>query len=158
MCFFRYANACYPKAAATTFVEEATYHTNFECVLAFLHLFMALHRPYFFYSTLPPKFRCCCWLLRDRLWPVVLEVRLSGSPDVTNYESDCLCLSAWWCLMSSALSQLYLFFIEHNLYRSGLTWYNKEREGQLEVDRWSITVNDRHTDVRSYRIRRKRTR
>jgi hypothetical protein len=55
------------------------------------------------------------------------DTRLSGSlrplltvyDTVTNYESDCLCLSAWWYLMSSALSQLYLFFIKHNLYRSG---------------------------------------
>ncbi len=69
-----------------------------------------------------------------------------------NCESGCLCLSAWWYLVSFAHSQPCLSFIVNVLYRrrSDHTWYNKgkEIEGQWLVKRlhrWSITVNNRYT-------------
>jgi hypothetical protein len=49
----------------------------------------------------------------------------------------------------STRSQSFLSFIEHDIYRSVYLFENKEKEGQLTVNRlgWSsITVNDRYTE------------
>jgi hypothetical protein len=64
-----------------------------------------------------------------------------------NYESGCLCLSARWCLVSSAHSQPCLSFIAHVLYRrrSGNTWYNKDKEREGQWPRWNITINSHYT-------------
>jgi hypothetical protein len=89
-------------------------------------------------------------LKSSRVW---LDLPNSARKDtfVTNCEGDCLCLSTWWCFVSSAPSQPSLSFIAKVLHRrrSGHTWYNKNkaRQGQWPVKRshrWSITVNNRY--------------
>ncbi len=74
-------------------------------------------------------------------------------------ESGCLCLSARWCLVSSAHSQPCLLFIANILYsrRNGHIWYNKDKERERVSARWTghdiecewiITVGDRYNILR----------
>ncbi len=61
-----------------------------------------------------------------------------------NCESDYLCLSIRWCLVSSAPSQPCLLFIANGLYR------RRKRESQHLMNRsgrWSITIKNRYTMV-----------